>query len=197
MASRVGVIVPMKPFTAAKGRLASTLTPGERARLAKEMAQTVLDAARPLPTLVVCNHTEVADWAKARGALVLWQQKEGLNNAVQEAFDHLRDAGFTQIIIAHGDLPFAKALAWVAEFEGVTIVPDRHQSGTNVLSVPATTNFVFGYGPNSFHYHLEHARALGVPYRVVNDVDLGWDIDEPRDLAALSTPTDTDCDLPK
>ncbi len=190
MPTRAAVIVPMKPFSAAKGRLAQTLAPSKRASLAREMAQVVLQAAAPLPVLVVCDHDEVATWARQQEAMVLFQKEPGLNNAVQEAFQYLREAGFSHVIVAHGDLPLAQDLAWLAEFEGVTIVPDRHRQGTNVMSVPTSAAFVFGYGPGSFAYHLDHVQALGLPYRVVEDAALGWDVDEPRDLSVLSRPSE-------
>ena len=44
-------------------RLAPVLGPKARAALAREMAEHVLKAARPLPVVVVCDDEEVAEWA--------------------------------------------------------------------------------------------------------------------------------------
>jgi len=67
----VAVLVPVKAFADAKLRLAPALPAVERSRLAKKMADHVLDVARPLPVAVVCDDAAVADWARRRGALVV------------------------------------------------------------------------------------------------------------------------------
>ena len=48
------VVIPVKAFAAAKVRLASALTPPERAALARSMAEQVVAAAGTLPVTVVC-----------------------------------------------------------------------------------------------------------------------------------------------
>jgi 2-phospho-L-lactate guanylyltransferase len=60
------VLVPVKAFAEAKLRLAPALPPLARAELAKAMATAVLDAARPLPTAVVCDDLDVAAWARSQ-----------------------------------------------------------------------------------------------------------------------------------
>ena len=67
----VAVLVPVKSFSAAKVRLAPALDAGERAALARSMAEHILAAARPLPVAVVCDDAEVAAWAAERGAWVI------------------------------------------------------------------------------------------------------------------------------
>src|SRR5688572_6668088 len=66
------VLVPVKAFGAAKGRLAPALDAGSRAALAERMATRVLAAAAPLPAVVVCDDEGVAAWARACGASVVW-----------------------------------------------------------------------------------------------------------------------------
>ena len=55
---------------------------------------------------------------------------------VPEFLAALTKAGVERVIVAHGDLPLAGDLRWVARFPGVTIVPDHGDDGTNVISVP-------------------------------------------------------------
>ena len=76
------VLVPIKAFHEAKGRLDLALSAPERAALARAMAARVLDACGPLPVAVVCDDNDVADWARHRGALVVWEPGRGLNGAV-------------------------------------------------------------------------------------------------------------------
>ncbi len=179
----VGVLVPVKGFSEAKVRLIGALDAAARAALARTMADTVLDAAGALPVAVVCDDDEVRAWAEARGAAVVWAPGRGLNGAVRDGVDHLRDDGIERVIVAHADLPLATSLGWVAEFDGITLVPDRHRDGTNVICVPARCGFGFAYGPGSFARHRAEAERLALPLRVVEDPRLGWDVDIPADLA--------------
>jgi 2-phospho-L-lactate guanylyltransferase len=176
------VLIPIKAFAAAKLRLTERLDNAQRAALAREMAGRVLRAAAGLPVSVVCDDDEVATFAVARGASVLWTPGLGLNGAVSEGVARLADAGVEAVVVAHADLPLASDLRPLIGFAGVTVVPDRHDDGTNVLCVPAAAGFVFHYGPASSAHHVEEARRLGLACRVIRDQRLGWDVDVPADL---------------
>jgi len=176
------VLVPVKRFADAKRRLAAALPPAERAELAREMADAVLRAARPLPVAVVCDDVDVAEWARARGALVVWEPGRGLNGAVEAGVDELAALGAGRVVVAHGDLPYATGLADLAPGSGVALVPDRRRDGTNVAVVPTGAGFRFSYGPGSFDRHLEEARRLGLGVTIVEDPLLAFDVDWPADL---------------
>src|SRR5664280_521203 len=77
------VLVPVKAFSQAKRRLHLALSEPERAELARAMADRVVSAAHPLPVVVVCDDNEVAEWARARRALVVWEPGRGLDGAVE------------------------------------------------------------------------------------------------------------------
>lgn len=176
------VLVPVKAFADAKARLAAVLAPAEREALARWTAERVLAAAGELPTFVACDDEAVADWAGARGATVLWHPGVGLNAAVNRSIGELRDRGIGHVIVAHGDLPRARALAQVAIQGTLTLVPDAHDDGTNVAALPTDLGFEFSYGPASFRRHLAQAVAAGVPVAVRRDALLALDIDVPFDL---------------
>jgi 2-phospho-L-lactate guanylyltransferase len=178
----VAVVVPVKAFSQAKLRLAPRLEPVTRAELARAMAARVLRAARPLPTLVVCDDEEVRAWTERQGAEALWTPGLGLNGAVEAGIAHLSRRGVARAIVAHADLPLATELAWLAAFDGVTLVPDRHVDGTNVACVPTGAGFTFAYGAGSFASHRAEAARLGLAVRLVPDERLGWDIDVAADL---------------
>jgi 2-phospho-L-lactate guanylyltransferase len=180
----VAVLVPVKPFSEGKRRLATALSPRERVRLARRMASHVLACAGDLPIAVVCDDTEVAAWARDAGALVVWEPERGLNRAVEAGVERLAAEGVRRVIVAHADLARARNLAWVADFAGVTVVPDREDNGTNVVCVPAGSGFTFSYGPGSFSRHLGETRRLGLPLRVVREPSLAHDVDLPVDLVA-------------
>ncbi len=178
----VAVLVPVKAFADAKLRLAPALPPLARAELARSMASHVVRAAAPLPTAVVCDDLEVASWARGEGALVIWEPERGLNRAVEAGVERLAAAGVRRVIVAHGDLPLAPGLAWVARFPGVTVVPDTVSNGTNVICVPSEAGFTFSYGPGSFARHSAEAFRRGLPLRVVREAGLAHDVDTPADL---------------
>jgi 2-phospho-L-lactate guanylyltransferase len=184
-AERVAVLIPVKAFHDAKHRLASSLRPDERAVLAREMATRVVGAARHLPVFVVCDDRDVATWAQSAGATVLWRPGTGLNAAVTDGVRALAARQVTRVIVAHADLPFADDLTAVADFDGVTLVPDRHEDGTNVACVPTGADFCFAYGPASFPRHCDEARRVGLALRVMRDPALAWDVDVPADLPVL------------
>jgi 2-phospho-L-lactate guanylyltransferase len=176
------VLVPIKAFHEAKGRLDRALSPSERAALARSMATRVLEAAAPLPVAVVCDDNDVADWARERGALVVWEPGRGLNGAVEAGVDHLRRAGVTHVTVSHADLPRASRIAEVGTAPGITLVPDRFGNGTNVIALPTDAGFRFTYGPGSFARHRAEAGRIGLPVRVLDLPDLAWDVDEPGDM---------------
>ena len=185
---QVGVLVPVKAFADAKQRLGEVLPAADRERLARAMAARVVASAAPLNVWVVTDDADVAEWAIEQGATPLRQERAGLNAAVTDAVAVLAAAGVDRVIVAHGDLPFATDLATLAEGDGVTVVPDRHDDGSNVLVVPTDVGFRFAYGPGSFARHLLEAERLELPARIVRDAGLGWDVDRPDDLVALEEP---------
>lgn len=182
---REAVLVPVKAFAHAKVRLAPALGPADRETLAREMATRVVASAGGLPVAVVCDDRDVAAWARSLGALVIWEPGRGLNGAVEEGVARLADAGADTVIVAAGDLPLATDLRLMTGFPGVTIVPDRRHDGTNVITVPARAGFYFSYGPGSFSRHVDEARRIGLPVRVLRSPTLEWDVDLPADLAEL------------
>ncbi|MDQ6796494.1 MAG: 2-phospho-L-lactate guanylyltransferase [Actinomycetota bacterium] len=179
----VAVLLPVKAFAEAKVRLAPALDPAQRRALARSMATLVLEAAKGMPIAVVCDDLEVATWARDHHALVVWEPERGLNRAVEAGVQRLAAEGARRVVVAHADLALARDLAWVGAFDGVTLVPDNRDDGTNVACVPVDAGFAFTYGPGSFARHGAEARRLGLGLRVVREPRLGRDVDLPSDLA--------------
>jgi 2-phospho-L-lactate guanylyltransferase len=178
-------LVPVKSLREAKRRLSPRLDPRQRADLARTMAEIVLDATAGVPSAVVCDDEEVADWARSRGAAVVWTPGLGLNGALDFAVTRAAGAGIERVVIVHADLPFARDLARFAVVEApgeVVLVPDRHSDGTNVLAMDPREAIPLGYGAGSFERHRRAAQAAGLPVRVIRDEALSWDVDGPDDL---------------
>ena len=179
------VLVPVKSFAQAKLRLELALSATERSDLARRMATHVLRAAKPLPVAVVCDDLDVAAWAEAAGAEVVWCPGTGLNGAVTRGVAALANRGFEEVVVAHGDLPGARRFDHLTGAGAVTAVPDRRADGTNVLCVPTGVGFGFSYGKGSFRRHCTEAERLGLQLLIRHDPDLNWDVDLPEDLLRL------------
>ena len=68
------------------------------------------------------------------------------------------------------------------EIPTVSSASATDDDGTNVLCIPTGVGFTFAYGPGSFTRHRDEADRLQLPYRVLRDPRLGWDVDVPADL---------------
>jgi 2-phospho-L-lactate guanylyltransferase (CobY/MobA/RfbA family) len=93
---------------------------------------------------------------------------------------------FDMMIVAHGDLGHPEGLGSAPFDDAVTIVTDRHGTGTNVLAVPTATDFAFSYGPGSAARHLAEAIRRHGRVRVMTDSPWSLDIDEPDDFQILT-----------
>ena len=180
------VVIPVKSFTLAKGRLADTLTPTQREDLARLCAETVVRAAQPLPVFVVCSDASVAQWARNLGATVVDCQTPGLDIAVIAGRGAAAQSGAEHVVVAHADLPLATSLHHVVHAGKVSMVPDRHRDGTNVLSFPVNSSFTTAYGPGSFDNHVRLALFAGLEHVVVHDASLELDLDTADDLGELA-----------
>lgn len=179
------LLVPVKSFARAKVRLAGALGSAERRALAEDLASRVLRASSGMPAFVACDDPEVADWARAHGADVLWTPGLGLSGAVAAGVERLADLGFDLAVVSHADLPLVTSLDGIGVQNRVTLVPDRRLDGTNVACVPTRSGFRFAYGPASFQRHCAEARRLGLGPSVVYDWRLACDCDVPDDLVLL------------
>jgi len=188
--SAVAVVIPVKAFHQAKERLSDLLTPAERIILAKYCADRVINAARNFDIFVVCDDPDVAQWARDHKAKIVWQPEIGLNAAVREGVRFAATQKKQLAIVIHSDLPLATNFEHLicdqsAEtlLSSVTLVPDRHEDGTNVMVVPTNIDFEFSYGKNSFAAHQKIAKKYGLSVRILHDSSLAVDIDTADDLA--------------
>src|SRR5580700_930722 len=95
------ILVPVKSFRRAKHRLSPVLDADERERLARLLAQRVLDVNGTENLFVACDDGAVADWASTSGAVVLWTPGLGLSRAVEAGVAHLAREGFDLAVVTH------------------------------------------------------------------------------------------------
>jgi 2-phospho-L-lactate guanylyltransferase len=181
--SSAALVVPLKSFGNAKGRLASILAPDQRERLSRECAERVVNAAGDVHVVIVSDRgTDVTDWAARRGLTCIAQTSPGLNGAARDGVDWARASGFDTAVIAHSDIPLADDVAQFIDEHSVVIVPDVANDGTNVLVLPTTTDFTFHYGPGSFKKHVDEAMRRGFAPRIALSDEWSRDLDNPDDL---------------
>jgi 2-phospho-L-lactate guanylyltransferase len=177
---KVGVVIPLKSFDVAKDRLRRGGTEHVD-QLASDLARRVIESCRPRTVIVLSESPDITHFARELGTEVLESSARGLNDSVQHAYGVLGER-FDQLVVVHGDLYAPEGLGAFSPEEGVTIVTDHHQRGTNVLALPSGVDFHFSYGPDSKDRHRREARRLGLTYHVVTDSPWALDVDEPGDL---------------
>lgn len=174
------VVIPFKGTGDCKSRLAAHLTASERDDLSQKMLLHVAQAVAAVQNthVVLLSPAPIEGWAHE------WVSDAGagLNAALQQA---RRDADAHPFAIFHADLPrldFTDVATLLAEAEkhGCALAPDRHGSGTNALAIADKRPFDFGFGANSFPYHL---REAGSDVAIVRRHGLALDVDTPQDLA--------------
>lgn len=192
---RTLAILPVKRFELAKTRLGEQLDTAQRRRLAEAMVADVLDALIASPELdavVVTNEPEVASLAGAAGATVLADPAEsGQSAAALVGIAHALRDSYERALLVPGDCPALDGTALRTLLErpaggpAVTIVPDRHGSGTNALLLTPPDAIEPGFGPGSFARHRRRAAAAGAAWHVEPLAPLMLDIDTPDDLSLL------------
>jgi len=192
---RTLAILPVKRFELAKTRLGEQLAAPQRRRLAEAMVSDVLDALLSVPELdavVVTNEPAVASLASAAGATVLADPAEsGQSAAALVGIAHALQGSYERALLVPGDCPALDGTALRVLLDrrsgapAVTIVPDRHGSGTNALLLTPPDAIEPGFGPGSFARHRRRAGAAGAEWNVERLEPLMLDVDTPEDLAVL------------
>lgn len=163
------------------------------------MAWGVVQAAAPLPTFVICDDDDVADWAAEHGVEAIIREAPGLSAAVQSGVAEMAARGIDHLIVAHGDLPLAAAaageLAQLVVPGEVRLITDARRDGTNVVSLPAGLGWRFAYGPGSCERHVAEAERLGLSIEVVQHRVFSVDLDVPDDIASVWALFDADAEL--
>lgn len=179
--------VPIKPFAAAKQRLAAVLDSGLRASISKEMAHRTVASLRSTGAIpvVLASDGEVAHWASSAGVEVIRDMASDLDSAASAAAAEAGRRGLHWLIL-HGDLPLlnlevlGRAVNAIGQGRPV-IAPSA--DGGNPLLGSAFPLFPFAYGPGSFQRHLRV--VAGADPLVLVDPRLAVDLDGPDDLIAL------------
>jgi 2-phospho-L-lactate/phosphoenolpyruvate guanylyltransferase len=190
-------IVPVKPLRRGKSRLASVLSPEERAGLNQALLVHTLDTLKATPEieqiLVVSRDTAALALAREHGARTV--QEDGaphLNVALARATIVARNYATRGVLIVPADLPLLtpQDIRCMLEFANqppvVVVAPDHRLQGTNALLVCPVGLIDYDFGPESFQHHCERARQAGARLEICELPSLALDMDLPEDLEMVS-----------
>jgi 2-phospho-L-lactate/phosphoenolpyruvate guanylyltransferase len=193
----VWVVIPVKPLNRAKTRLAPVLSPAERQQLAETMLRHVLGVVSAVPqlmgTLVISRDNKALSIARGYGARTV--QESGapeLNAALRRATTVIMQFGGEAILVLPADLPLIQTadvqaiLALGKQTPSMVIATDHATDGTNALFLRPPDLVQYGYGPGSFHRHMEQSTALGIQPKIYQSERLSLDIDVPDDLQSYN-----------
>lgn len=184
-------VLPVKSFGRAKSR--TGLGDPARGDLAERMALGVLAALTEVRSLgrviVVTREPRLAAVAEH---VVDDPDETSHSAAARLGIEAAVAAGARRVLLVPGDCPLldpdeVDALLDFAP-AGVTVVPDRHGTGTNALVLDPPDAMAPSFGPGSCARHAALARAAGVRVAIRHVPSLAFDIDTPDDLAALRQP---------
>jgi 2-phospho-L-lactate guanylyltransferase len=185
------IAVPVKSLGRSKSRLAALLSPLERAALTLAMLEDVLDATLAVPgweSWVVSPDEAVLEIAARRRARALPESRPPLSAAIRQAEDEAVKGGADALAVVPADLPLltAAALADALHTLGpVVVAPSADGQGTNFLLRRPPKAMPARFGRDSFHKHVEGARARGLPVSVVDWPELTFDLDGENDVLVL------------
>jgi 2-phospho-L-lactate guanylyltransferase len=139
---------------------------------------------------VVTGDRTAESAARGHGVNVLADPvQQGHSQAAQIGVRHALVHGFERVVLVPGDTPLlqpADIEGLLARSEpGVTVVPDRHGTGTNALVLTPPEAIEPSFGPGSCARHVSLAQEAGVPHRLDVVSALALDVDTPGDLAEL------------
>src|SRR5665213_1977194 len=204
---RTAAILPVKSFPRAKQRLGQSVPDQLRLELARAMVSDVLLALAQTAsiecTILVTRERSAADAARELGAVVVEDALEaGQSAAASLGVRHALEHGFERVLCVPGDCPAldpaeldellaGHASAGAASAEQapplVTIIPDRHGSGTNGLLLCPPDAIEPSFGPDSCERHRGLALNAGIVAglaplsSLVLDIDTGSDLDVLRE----------------
>ncbi|HYK87324.1 MAG TPA: 2-phospho-L-lactate guanylyltransferase [Acidobacteriota bacterium] len=185
------ILVPVKKHENAKSRLSKVLTNTERAMLARTMFDDVAAALINLNArvAVVTDSDETAQRARRLGWRTLRESRQISESvSVDAASAQLRREGVGAVLRLPADLPLVTA----ADLEQIltdcppapfaVLVPSCDRMGTNAILRKPPDLFPSRFGPNSFILHQQEAKRSQAAFRIVENYNIGLDIDNARDL---------------
>lgn len=193
---RIYAVVPVKDPAVGKTRLAPVLDAGQRRELCLFLARRTLEfcaeAFGAECTIVVTGAPDIMRWASQAHVQVIPEPAggNGLNAAIILGAAQAHRCGADGLLVVPADLALLSvdelraAAKAIPAAPGCLIVPDRRDSGTNMLGLAPLREDLFAFGEGSLKRHSELAQRAGYEVRIHRSTALGLDLDLPEDYAA-------------
>ncbi len=187
-------LVPVKSLNEAKSRLASHMTPEQRAQLMLTMLHHVLNVLQESRAFshvaVVSADSNVLEYAQLWGAKALIEERAGHNPALTAAASREIADGTNALLTISADLP----LLQIEDIDGMIEQSKRHTivlassldgTGTNALLTrpPLVIPYLFGVN-SALHYQAE-AKRQNLDYIIYTSTRLALDVDTIDDIHSL------------
>jgi 2-phospho-L-lactate/phosphoenolpyruvate guanylyltransferase len=196
------VILPVKRFGQAKQRLLETLDRPQRAAVVKAMLTDVLaalDRAEQVERVIVvtgegrAERLALGHSRRTTTALEVMEDPDDRGHSEAATLGIIRalSLGARCSALLPGDCPLLDpaelddALGRMGEGR-VTVVPDRHGTGTNGLLMAPADAIGPAFGEGSRERHAERADRAGYQVAIEEIDSLALDLDTPDDLRALA-----------
>ena len=186
-------IIPVKSFSKAKTRL--NIPQIKRESLCKEMLKEVLrtiSKCKSIDNIVIVSKDDAAiKLGKSFGAIQIFDDDLGVNQAVHLADQYLSDLECNCSVIFPQDIPMMESsdvdslLGFLKSKNSVILVPSRQFNGTNALVRYYASSMKTQYDKGSYSYQLNAAKSVtqNISLALIRRVML--DIDDELDLAFM------------
>ena len=196
-------IIPVKRFGQAKQRLLERLDRPQRATIVKAMLSDVLSAVTSA-TLVERVILVTGEGRAERVALSHAQRVKTPVEVLRDPADHghseaatlgivrAKALGAQAVALLPGDCPLLDPVELTdaltrLESGQVTVVPDRHGTGTKAVLMAPADAIGPAFGEGSAERHRDRAERAGYEVAIEPLESLALDLDTPEDLSALAT----------
>ena len=190
---KISAIIPVKTFSKAKKRL--NLQQAVKEKICNLMLQEVLKTVSNcelINKIVLVSKDEAAlKIGRQFGAVEIFDNESGVNDAVSLADQYLSDKEFDCSVIFPQDIPIMTSsdidnlLNFVKSNRSVIIVPSRQFNGTNALVRCPADIMKTSYDMGSYTFQMDAARTKTENISIALIHRMMLDIDDEHDLAFM------------
>ena len=186
-------IIPVKSFSKAKTRL--NIPQIKRELLCKAMLEEVLKTlskCKSIDNIVIVSKDDAAiKLSKPFGAIQIFDDDLGVNQAVHLADQHISDLECNCSVIFPQDIPMMESsdvdslLGFLKSRNSVILVPSRQFNGTNALVRYYASSMKTQYDKGSYSYQLDAAKSVTQNISLALIRRMMLDIDDEIDLTFM------------
>ena len=157
----------------------------------REVLATISDCKRIDKIIIVSKDEDVLKLGRTFGAVEIFDDESGVNNAIHLADQYISDKKFDCSIIFPQDVPIMKSsdidnlLSFVKSERSVIIVPSRQFNGTNALVRCPANLMETRYDMGSYTFQIEAASTKTKNISIALIRRMMLDIDDEYDLAFM------------